>query len=261
MPAKEAVSRIESAAQYQGIEEAYDAMRSEVQAIQSTMPGSEANRQLAQMAEQLNNDGLLPDLAIQFGFEERYSIEQDGTFDRDHLRLYHRGADPLTRAMTSNLLENFDTLREGHRDLFWHELSEQDLRNAATKLQDKTYSFDIAETEGSAEGEIPAKKKADGDFWTEMKGHMDELTRRVAEAEFRKKNPAEEVRPGDGFDRIARRVLERNQQTVTEAEVVEYSRRLAEHNKMDRDKTVLHPGDRLNLPLPASLSGALTTTD
>ncbi len=251
MPANEAVTEIESAAQYQGIEEAYDVLKSQMEEIQASMPGREADIHLAQMTEQLRQDGLLPDLAIQFAFKERYEIEQDGTFDRDHLRLYRKGADPLTRAMTSHLLENFDALREGHGDLFWHELSEQDLRNAATKLQDKTYAFDLDfSAEGSASGEIANKEKADGNWLTQIGDKIGDMARQHAEAEFRRKNPSVEVKPGDGFDRIARRVLEQTQDKVAEADVIEYSRRLAEYNQKDRNTSVLHPGDRLHLPPP-----------
>lgn len=256
MPANEAVTRIESAAQYQGIEDAYDVLKNQINEIQATTSGRDADRRLAQIAQQLSNDGLLPDLAIQFAFEERYSIEQDGTFDRDHLRLYQKGADPLTRAMTAHLLQNFDTLREGHVDWFnQHELSEPDLRNAATILQDKTYSFDLDESEtdeGSASGESAEKEKSDKGLMTQIGEQIDGVVRQFSEADFKRKNTSEEVQPGDGFDRIARRLLERNQDNVTEAEVIEYSKRLAEYNKKDRNTTVLQPGERLYLPLPGT---------
>ncbi|MBA3992634.1 MAG: hypothetical protein C0469_03845, partial [Cyanobacteria bacterium DS2.3.42] len=79
---------------------------------------------------------------------------------------------------------------------------------------------------------------------------ISDVAHKFTEAEWKRKNPSEEVKPGDGFDRIARRVLENSQDQVTEADVLEYSRRLAEYNKKDRNTTVLQPGDRLLLPMP-----------
>lgn len=57
-----------------------------------------------------------------------------------------------------------------------------------------------------------------------------------------------EIQPGDGFDRIARRELMSQGLHPTAAQVIEYSKKIAEHNNMNRDTTVLLASDKLNLP-------------
>ena len=60
------------------------------------------------------------------------------------------------------------------------------------------------------------------------------------------------VNPGDGFDRIARRTLVKHGVQPTEAEVIDYARKIAALNNMTRESTVLLTTDKLWLPKIAS---------
>jgi hypothetical protein len=255
MSAKEAVMRIESAAQHQGLDEAVKVMRAQINEL-NAMPGDEGQQQLAMVAEQLQRDGLLPDLAIQFALTEGFN--SDGSFDTDDLYRYQSDKDPLTRKITDNLIQNYENLRDEHGDwgLFpqdWDGLdwvTKSDLENAAGDLRNKKYDFGIAEM---TEEEI-TKKRADGGDWFDARfAAMEKMARQLAEQQWQRQNPEIEVQPGEGFDRIARRALEQHQGKATEADVLEYSRRLAEQNQKDRDTSILHPGDRLRLPYIESL--------
>lgn len=61
-----------------------------------------------------------------------------------------------------------------------------------------------------------------------------------------------EVQPGDGFDRIARRVLMQNGMQPSESQVIAYAKEIAELNNMNRESTVLMTSDKLWLPKIAS---------
>lgn len=249
MSAKEAVMRIESAAQNQGIEEAATVMREQITELQA-LPGGQGNEQLALVAQQLQRDGLLPDLAIHFAMTENLNGKNDGTFDAEDLYSYQSGKDPLTRAIADNLIMNYENLRDEHRDwgLYptdWDGLSwvtKEDLKNAAEDISTKRYDFGIDMPE-----EEKAKLKENG-FFSDIQDKLNKMMQQYAEKQWQQKNPETEVQPGDGFDRVSRRELQQRLGNVTEAQVQEYSRRLAEYNKMDRDSTVLQPGQRLRLP-------------
>lgn len=61
-----------------------------------------------------------------------------------------------------------------------------------------------------------------------------------------------DVNPGDGFDRIARRMLVKYGVQPTEAQVIDYARKIAALNNMTRESTVLLTTDKLWLPKIAS---------
>ncbi|MBA3855757.1 MAG: hypothetical protein C0507_02495 [Cyanobacteria bacterium PR.3.49] len=249
MSAKEAVMRIESAAQNQGIEEAATVMREQITELQS-MPGGQGDEQLAMVAKQLQRDGLLPDLAIHFALTEDLNGKNDGTFDTEDLYQYQSGKDPLTRAITENLIANYENLRNEHGDAGilpqdWfglHWVTKNDLKNAAEDISTKRYDFGI---------DLPEDEQTrlkDNGFFPDIQDRLNKMMQQYAEHQWQQKNPEAEVQPGDGFDRVSRRELQQRLGNVTEAQVQEYSRRLAEYNKMDRDSTVLQPGQRLRLP-------------
>lgn len=250
MSAKEAVMRIESAAQNQGIEEATTVMREQIAELQA-MPGGQGEEQLAIVAKQLQRDGLLPDLAIHFALTENFNEHKDGSIHTEDLYRFQSGKDPLTRAITDNLISNYENLRNEHGDagLYpqdWfglHWITKNDLQNAAEDISTKRYDFGIDMPE-----EEKAKLKENG-FFSDWEEKFTAMRRKVEEELWQKKNIDVEVRPGDGFDRVSRRALEEVRGgNVTEAEVLEYSKRLAEYNKMERETTVLQPGQRLRLP-------------
>ncbi len=249
MSAKEAVMRIESAAQNQGIEEAVDVMRTQIAELQS-MPDGQGEEQLALVANQLQRDGLLPDLAIHFALTEDFNEHKNGSFDTEDLYRFQTGKDPLSRAIADNLLSNYENFRNEHGDagilpqdwfgLNW--VTQKDLLNAAEDISTKRYDFGI---------DMPEDEKAtlkENGFIGDWAEKMDAMFRKGEELLWQKRNVEVEVQPGDGFDRISRRELELRQDNVTEADVLEYSRRLAEYNRMDRGTTMLHPGDRLRMP-------------
>jgi len=256
MPANEAVTRIESAAQFQGIDTAYDVLKEQIDLIQSTAPAGEQNLQLARLANELKRDGLLPDLAIQFAYEEATNIEEDGSFDRDALRAYKRGADPVTVALTNEILRNYDSMRSQNFDWFTEELTEKDLTKALEGVETKEYAYGHgleAEAEGESGGAAESGEgqgeSAPGASAGTLEELLSNLTRIWQGGQQRPEIPSVEVKPGEGFDRVARRVLQQQQQgAVSEADVLEYSRRIAEMNKRDRDSYVLQPGEQLRIP-------------
>jgi len=246
----EAVTRIQAAAQFQGIESAYDVLKTEVELISSTVPANMQTLQKAELAHLLRENNLLPDLAIVFASEERTRIEEDGTFDRSDLRRFKKDANPVEVALTNVLLRDFNVLEAKHVDWFGDELSENDLNNALEDVEGKEYSFGITldsdgkyqRTEGAGERNLATIVGETVDEWSKVFTRDRQVQEKVAE-----------VKSGDGFDSVARRELMLLQKNVTNSEVIEYSRRIAEYNKMDRDTSILHPGDRLRLPYIESL--------
>lgn len=102
----------------------------------------------------------------------------------------------------------------------------------------------LAAEEGQS-GEDAASSPDGRGFFSSIASTVTDAARAIADAVQAQQV---EVQPGDGFDRIARRVLAQRGMQPSESQVIAYAKQIAELNQMSRESTVLMAHDKLKLP-------------
>lgn len=128
----EAASKIDKVEHTQGLNAAYDLFTKEINGIKQTSTPDEANAHIKSLTDDLSKRGVLPDLAVKWGMEERGMIADDSTFTKRELATYRSAnkEDALVASMTTNLINRYSQLETRNNDWFGDGVSEEDLKQS-----------------------------------------------------------------------------------------------------------------------------------
>lgn len=152
-PSESAV-KIDKAEHTEGLNAAYDLFTKEINSIKQGSSPEEANAQIKSLTDDLSKRGVLPDLAVRWGQEERGMIADDSTFTKRELATYRSAnkEDALVASMTTSLINRYSQLEARNGDWFGDGISGSDLEQSLSDI-DKRLSKTVENKESQAVAE------------------------------------------------------------------------------------------------------------
>lgn len=165
----ESAIKIDKAEHTEGLNAAYDLFTKEINTIKQVNSPEEANAQIKSLTDDLSKRGVLPDLAVRWGKEERGMIADDGTFTKRELATYRSAnkEDALVASMTTSLINRYSQLESRNGDWFGDGVSEGDLEQSLSDIDNR-----LAKTVQNKESQAVAEKlnAQDGRLFKQIAG-------------------------------------------------------------------------------------------